>query len=144
MRMQDTLEVAFHAEAPQAEPRPAGHILVVEDESELRSLLVDHLTTQGHVVKEAWFADQALTSIVSERPRLVLLDIALPGMNGLEILRRIRRYDPSINVVMMTGNQDVVLARSTIQLGAMDYVFKPFELERLDRAVAAGMGQAED
>lgn len=121
-----------------------GHILIVDDQPELRELLVEHLTTQGYAVQEAWFGEQALARVREARPQLVLLDIALPGINGLEILRRIRRYDPTINIVMMTGNQDVVLARSTIQLGAMDYVFKPFEMDRFDRAVAAGMGRPGD
>jgi DNA-binding response OmpR family regulator len=144
MSMQSTLEFGCHAGATALEAPPAGHILVVEDEADLRSFIAEHLTAQGFSVKEAWFAEQALASIAEERPQLVLLDIALPGINGLEILRRIRRDDPTINIIMMTGNQDVVLARSTIQLGAMDYVFKPFEMDRFDRAIAAGMGKPID
>jgi two-component system response regulator (stage 0 sporulation protein F) len=141
MSTQSTLELASHAAEPALEAPVAGPILVVEDEADLRSFIVEHLTALGYTVREAWFAEQALASIAEERPQLVLLDIALPGINGLEILRRIRRHDPTINIIMMTGNQDVVLARSTIQLGAMDYVFKPFELDRFDRAIAAGMGK---
>jgi len=143
MSIQSTLEIEHHP-AVTGLAAPPCHILVVEDEADLRSFIAEHLAAQGYAVKEAWFAEQALRSITEERPQLVLLDIALPGINGLEILRRIRRYDPTINIIMMTGNQDVVLARSTIQLGAIDYVFKPFELDRFDRAVAAGMGKPAD
>ena len=117
-----------------------GRILVVDDEADLRATLAEHLAAQGYTVREAADAVAALSSVRHERPDLVLLDVGLPGMNGLEVLRRIRQHDQTIGVIMLTGNQDAALARSTLQLGAIDYVFKPFEWDRLDRAVTTSMG----
>jgi DNA-binding response OmpR family regulator len=118
-----------------------SRILVVDDEPGIRSMLSEHLSAIGYAVTAAGDAQAALSSVQTERPDLVLLDIGLPGMNGLEVLRRIRRHDWTIGVIVFTGNQDVALARSTIQLGAIDCIFKPLDLDRLDRAVTAGIGR---
>jgi DNA-binding response OmpR family regulator len=63
---------------------------------------------------------------ILSRPELVLLDIALPGMNGIELLKRIRSTNPTTRVIMVTGNTDPVLAREALELGALAYVDKPF------------------
>ena len=117
-----------------------GRILVVDDDVAVRAMLADHLSAQGYAVVMAADGPAAFASVRAGRPDLVLLDIGLPGINGLEVLRQIRLYDQRIGVIMITGNQDLALARSTRELGALDYVFKPFELGRIDRAITTTMG----
>ena len=117
-----------------------GRILVVDDDAAVRVMLADYLSAQGYAVVMAADGPAAFASVRAERPDLVLLDIGPPGINGLEVLRQIRLYDQRIGVIMITGNQDLALARSTRELGALDYMFKPLELDRFDRAITATMG----
>lgn len=114
-------------------------ILVVDDEANVRALLRDYLAAEGYIVSEAQDGAEALERARRDRPDLVLLDTGLPGMDGLEVLKQLRLYDPSIAVIMITGNQDIALARATVNLGAVDYMFKPLDFDRLDRAILAGI-----
>src|SRR5205809_8131508 len=66
----------------------------------------------------------------------------MPGIDGVEVLRRIRKLDGTLSVIMVTANEDVTLARETLELGAFDYVAKPFDYEYLDRTVSAGLVQS--
>ncbi len=119
-----------------------GRILVVDDEPPVREVLTEYFATQGYVVQSAGNGNDALAAITRERPDLVLLDIRMPGIDGVETLRRIRELDEAVPVIMVTANEDVALARETLKLGAFDYVAKPFDFGYLDRAVAAGLVQA--
>jgi len=119
-------------------------ILLVEDEREIRDLLTEHLEREGYAVIQAVDGERALHSITDERPDLILLDIMLPGLNGLEVLRRVRRDHPKIPVIMLTGINDEVLARSTLKMGAVDYVQKPFDPRHLSRVVLAAIGKTFD
>jgi len=118
-----------------------GKVLVVDDEPEFCEVLVSYLVEHGYDVREAHDAETALRIAGSDPPNVVLLDIAMPGMNGLEALRRFRRDHPSLVVVMVSGIEDEALARSTLQLGALDYVTKPFDWERLEQVIQAAMGR---
>ena len=73
------------------------------------------------------------------RPDLVLLDILMPGLNGIEVLKRIRSITPTTKVIMVTGNADLRLAREALELGAVAYVDKPFDLAYLKRVVAMAL-----
>ena len=73
------------------------------------------------------------------RPDLVLLDIALPDVNGIEVLKQIRSIDPTIGVIMVTASKDALIAREALQLGALYYVDKPFALAYLRRVVAMAL-----
>jgi len=78
---------------------------------------------------------------ILSRPELVLLDIALPGMNGIELLKRIRSLIPTTRVIMVSGNTDPVLAREALELGALAYVDKPFDFAYLKRVIAMALGE---
>jgi len=119
-----------------------GRILVVDDEAPVREVLSEYFTSQGYTVDEAPNGDEALATIRRDRPDLVLLDIRMPGIDGVEVLRRIRKLDGTLSVIMVTANEDVTLARETLKLGAFDYVAKPFDYEYLDRTVSAGLVQS--
>ena len=114
-----------------------GHILVVDDEEPVRDVLCEYLESQGFGVEAAPDGETALAALGRHRPDLVLLDVRMPGMDGVEVLRRIRHAAPHVPVVMVTANESVGLAREMLELGAFDYVAKPFDFSYLDRAVSA-------
>src|SRR5438105_128245 len=119
-----------------------GRILVVDDEAPVREVLTEYFATEGYAVEAAGSGVEALTAIRGGRADLVLLDVRMPGLDGVQVLRRIRELDERVPVIMVTANEDVGLARETLKLGAFDYVAKPFDFDYLDRAVAAGLARA--
>ena len=86
-----------------------GKILVVDDEPEVRRLLQDFLSDRGYEVLLAADGLEALASFGANRPDLVLLDIAMPGMDGVEVLKQIAMIDPAVRVIMVTANTDISL-----------------------------------
>lgn len=118
-----------------------GRILVVDDEAPVREVLTEYFATEGYDVESATSGLEALGVIRGGRADLVLLDVRMPGMDGLQVLRQIRELTDSLPVIMVTANEDVALARETLKLGAFDYVAKPFDFDYLDRAVAAGLAR---
>jgi DNA-binding response OmpR family regulator len=119
-----------------------GRILVVDDEAPVREVLTEYFATEGYAVESADGGHEALTAIRGGRADLVLLDVRMPGLDGVQVLRRIRELDENVPVIMVTANEDVGLAKETLRLGAFDYVAKPFDFDYLDRAVAAGLARA--
>src|SRR5512138_519776 len=102
-------------------------ILVVDDEYLIRWSLAEGLKEEGWRTVLAETGEQALEFFRSESPDMVLLDIKLPGMDGIEVLRRIKEIDPSVPVMMITATSQVNVAVQAMKLGAYDYVNKPFE-----------------
>jgi two-component system response regulator (stage 0 sporulation protein F) len=121
-----------------------GRILVVDDEAPVREVLAEYFATEGYAVEAAGSGVEALTVVRGGRADLVLLDVRMPGLDGVQILRQIRAFDERVPVIMVTANEDVGLAKETLRLGAFDYVAKPFDFDYLDRAVAAGLSRMGD
>jgi len=121
-----------------------GRILVVDDEAPVREVLTEYFATEGYAVEAATSGLEALSAVSGGRADLVLLDVRMPGLDGVQVLRRIRELTDSVPVIMVTANEDVSLARKTLMLGAFDYVAKPFDFDYLDRAVAAGLARVAD
>jgi DNA-binding response OmpR family regulator len=119
-----------------------GRLLIVDDEQSVREVLSEYFTGQGYEVESAQDGAEALVAVLRYRPDLVLLDIQMPGLDGVETLRRVRAVAPAVPVIMVTANEDVDLARDTLKLGALDYVAKPFDFAYLERAVMAGLVHA--
>jgi len=113
-----------------------GRILVVDDEEPVRDVPCEYFESQGFGVEAAPDGEAALAALGRLRPDLVLLDVRMPGIDGVEVLRRIRRADPDVPVIMVTANEDVALAKEMLKLGAFDYVAKPFDRSYLDRGVS--------
>ena len=88
-------------------------------------------------VKEANSGDQALLEIASSRPKLVLLDVRMQGMDGLLTLKKIKEVDAKIIVVMLTAVEDEDIVKEATRLGACDYITKPFDLEKLEALVCS-------
>jgi DNA-binding response OmpR family regulator len=116
-----------------------GQLLVVDDEREITDLLEEHFRAGGYAVDIAHDGTQALVMAAARRPDAVLLDVTMPGPDGEEVLARLRALDPTVSVVMLTGNDDEALARRLLRAGAFDYVAKPFRLEVLERVVLAAV-----
>lgn len=106
-------------------------ILIVEDNIDLCQTLADVLKKEGYRVKTAFSGEAALATLSEELIDLVLLDIKLPKMSGLEILSKIRDRDPEMLVIMITALTDAQPAVEAMKAGAYDYLLKPFELEEL-------------
>jgi two-component system KDP operon response regulator KdpE len=123
---------------------PLAKILLVEDEIEILDAITEYLEREGYAVTRAVDGAEALRRVQNERPDLVLLDVGLPGLSGLEVLRRLREDHPRVPVVMLTGLDDEAQARRTLQMGAVDYVSKPFDLGHLSRVVLAAIGRTFD
>jgi DNA-binding response OmpR family regulator len=122
-----------------------GRILIVDDEPDVLSVLTAFFSDGGRY--EIMTAHQGADAVMIanfHRPDAVLLDIMMPGMDGVKVLRAIRAMDSTIPVVMVTANADEKIARDTLTMGAFDYVPKPFNFDVLDNvvsaAVAAGAG----
>jgi two-component system response regulator (stage 0 sporulation protein F) len=118
---------------------PPARILVIDDNLAVIDILATCLGEEGHTISSALTSDEGLKLVILSRPDLVLLDVALPGMNGIEVLKRIRAISPAIGVIMVTGNTDPQLAREAIELGALAYVDKPFDLTHLRRVVVMAL-----
>ena len=113
----------------------AGKILVVDDDPEVRMATRDFLASKGHDVTLAEDGVQALKLLATVKPDVVLLDVAMPEMDGMEALRRIVASYPNLPVIMVTANADIEITSKVLQLGAADYVPKPFDLDYLDQAI---------
>jgi two-component system nitrogen regulation response regulator NtrX len=113
-------------------------ILVVDDERDIRELVAGVLEDEGYETRNAGDSDAALEAIADRRPSLVLLDVWLHGsrLDGLELLDEIKRRDPSIPVLVISGHGNLDTAVAAIRRGASDFIEKPFEAERLLLMVA--------
>ncbi len=120
---------------------PAVRILVIDDEPAVVDILVTCLREEGYGAVGAQTSDEGLKLAILSRPELVLLDIALPGMNGIELLKRIRSIIPTSGVIMVSGNTDPVLAREALELGAIAYIDKPFDFAYLKRVIAMALAK---
>ena len=114
-------------------------ILVIDDNPEVVDLLVTCLREEGYGALGALTSDEGLQLVIPYRPDLVLLDLTLPGMNGIEVLKRIRSIAPATKVIMVTGSTDPLLAREVLGLGALAYIDKPFDFAYLKRVVAMAL-----
>ncbi len=102
-------------------------ILVVDDEESLRGLLLEVLRDEGYDVKEACSGEQAIELIKGSHFSLVITDIRMEGMNGIDLLRKVKEIDRETQVVLMTSYSSKETAISAVRLGAYDYLVKPFE-----------------
>jgi len=118
---------------------PAGRILVIDDNPNVVDILGRCLREEGYGVLGALTSDEGLKLAILSRPELVLLDLALPGTNGIELLKRIRSTNPTTRVIIVTGNTDPALAREAFELGALAYIDKPFDFAYLKRVIAVAL-----
>jgi putative two-component system response regulator len=110
-------------------------VLVVDDDESILRLLVGQVRAIGHPVESATNGEEALELALQEpKPVLVISDVNMPGLNGLDLLRRIKRASSNTQVLMVSGHNDMSIVRECLREGAYDYLIKPFELEELSNA----------
>jgi two-component system phosphate regulon response regulator PhoB len=120
-----------------------SRILVVDDEKDLRTLLEYNLTQAGFTVQTAQDAREALTKLKGTPPDLVILDLLLPDLPGTDVLKAVKREHPELPVLMLTAKGEEVDRLVGFELGADDYVVKPFSVRELVLRVRAVLRRAE-
>ncbi|MBL7130560.1 MAG: response regulator [Candidatus Omnitrophica bacterium] len=109
-----------------------GNILIVDDEEEAICLVSGFLHRKGYVADIALSGEEALLKFKTNRPKVVILDILMPGMDGLLVLKQIKELDSSVLVIITSAIQDDKVIKETKELGAAAYLIKPFSLEKLE------------
>jgi two-component system phosphate regulon response regulator OmpR len=122
---------------------PGPQLLVVDDEPELRGLLSEYFGRHGFVVRAAQDAAQAREMVAAQRPELAILDINMPGETGLSLARWLREAHPGVAIVMLTTAGEAIDRIVGLELGADDYIGKPFELRELLARVRAVLRRAQ-
>ena len=120
-----------------------ARILIVEDDRAIRLGLKENLIYEGHTVAEASRGDEALEELAAVKPDLVILDVMLPGLNGFEVCRRIRKSDRRLPILMLTARSEEIDKVMGLDLGADDYLSKPFSLPELLARVRALLRRAQ-
>lgn len=125
-----------------ASPVPSpftGRILVVDDEMEIRTVLEEFLTQQGYQVGSAEDGATAVRIAIEKVPDVILLDINMPKLSGLEALTAIRAINPGIKVIMISAQSDLGIAKRSLAYGAYDYIAKPFDMTYLANSVETAL-----
>lgn len=110
-------------------------ILVVDDEQVVCNMLKKFLVKKGYRVTTVLSGEEAIKKVKKEKPRIVLLDIRMPGMDGIETLKRIREIDKKVGIVMVTVVNKDETGRKCMELGAYDYIAKPCSLDYLEKVL---------
>jgi len=110
-------------------------ILIVDDEIDIREFAKNFFKKRGLDVSTAESGEEAVSMLIKERPHIVLLDVRMNGMDGIETLKRLRQLDKKVKVIMVTGIQEEETMKRAKELGAVDYVHKPLVLDELERIV---------
>jgi two-component system response regulator (stage 0 sporulation protein F) len=110
-------------------------ILIVDDQNGIRVLLVEVFSVEGYQTFQASNGKAALEIVRRENPDLVLLDMKIPGMDGLDILKHIKAINPRVKVIMMTAYGELDMIKEATDLGALMHFTKPFDIDELRIAV---------
>ena len=125
---------------PPLQPQKPN-LLIIDDEWQIRSLLVD-LLSGAYRCSEAASAEEALTALSHETFDLVISDIDMGGMSGLELVPRVHSLAPDTVVVMISGNQDIEFAIKALRVGAFDYITKPIDIRHVEASVERALKHA--
>ncbi|WP_447974849.1 response regulator [Nitrospira sp. Kam-Ns4a] len=128
-----------HPPEPSAPDAGQPSVLVVDDEPMIGSLLAQFLSLRGYRVRTATDGQAALALVGQEAPRITILDMYMPGMNGVEVLRALRATGYAGGVIVLTASQDEKLLQEMLDLGSVDVMGKPVDLERLAVAIEVAL-----
>jgi two-component system OmpR family response regulator len=120
----------------------ALHVLIVDDETELVSALKERLALRGFVTEGVTTGQDALDFLDAEPCDVVLLDVKMPGLGGLEVIRRIKHRHPHLEVILLTGHGSEQSVEEGMSLGAFDYLMKPVKIDNLVNIISAAGSRA--
>jgi DNA-binding NtrC family response regulator len=106
-------------------------VLIVDDEVEFASTLAERLALRNYDVKAVYNAEDAIAGAQSDPPDVVLLDLRMPGISGLEVLKTLKKFDPTIEVILVTGQPETEGTGEGIPTGLFDYIMKPVDMGEL-------------
>jgi DNA-binding NtrC family response regulator len=109
----------------------AFKVLFVDDETDFLETLMKRMKKRGVDVVRAASGEEALELLDESKPDVVVLDVKMPGMGGIEALREIKKHSPLVEVIMLTGHASVEVAIQGMELGAFDYLMKPMDIDEL-------------
>jgi DNA-binding NtrC family response regulator len=118
-------------------------LLIVDDDNNIRETLSD-LLSESHECHTADRAEQALAYLEFESYDVVLTDMAMPGLSGDQILKRVQMQHPHTPVIVISGNSDEDTARNLLDMGAFAYISKPFKLEEVESAVVRAIARHQE
>ena len=110
-------------------------ILIVEDDQDLREVLATSLRNEGYQVISAQDSDEAIASVKARKVNIVFMDICLPDMNGVKVYKAIKKIQPAVTTVMMTGFFVQDLVDEAISAGAYDILYKPFTMDDILKVI---------
>ena len=117
------------------EQQPPVRMLVVDDELRICDFLKGFFSTKGYDVFSATSGEEAITQAPSIRPTIILLDVRMPGISGLDALPKLKALNPQTKIIMVTALDDDSLMAEAISRGASDYITKPFSFDYLEHVV---------
>src|SRR5690242_8953093 len=126
-----------------SESKTKPRLLIVDDEPEVRGVLRD-LLSGAHECGEAASAEEALAQLRTYEFDLVISDITMSGMSGLEMIPHVKVLSPDTVIVMISGMQTIESAINALRLGAFDYLMKPFDLRQAEAAVSRALNRSEE
>ena len=118
---------------------PDATILVTDDEEDIREIIADRLRYWGYQVAEASDGVECLEAVARQFPDLLVLDLRMPRLDGLEVLARLRADHPELAVLIVSASSERNVAEDSVARGATDYLLKPFEPEQLRAKVEAAL-----
>lgn len=110
-------------------------VLVVDDERQIGDFLCDFLTEKGYEVFYAGSGPEGIAILRRARPHIVLLDVRMPGMGGIETLKIMKQVDPRTEVIMITAMQEEEIGREALKMGAVDFLSKPVDFAYLEESL---------
>ena len=119
-------------------------ILIVDDEAPIRALLGEYLHQAGYEVALAQSGSEAMDLLARHSFDLVMSDVRMPGMNGLELLTEIVGGHPTVGVLMLTACEDLTLAVNAMRIGALDYILKPFRLTEVVQSLEEALKRKQN
>jgi len=118
-------------------------LLVVDDEIDIREFLANFFKKRKLSTYTASNGEEALRLLTKERPEIMLLDIKMPRMDGLEVLKRAKELDKNIKIIMITGREDKESEEKASRLGVVNYIHKPLEIDEFEKVVMGVVAEIE-
>jgi len=117
-------------------------VLIVDDEAELVSAIVERLNLRGFQAEGITSGEEALEHLSNTQCDVVLLDVKMPGLGGLEVIKRIKEQHPGLAVILLTGHGSAHDVEEGMELGAFDYLMKPVDIDVVVRTLLSATGRA--